>query len=123
MRISLEIADDKELREAVKRLVVGQAKAVIRGEIDKMLLGTIEKVIEERLKNIATWNLERWINDATTNLVKKTILSDRYITEINKHVADAAKSQATTILEKINEETLAKQVIAELVSKVSIGKK
>jgi hypothetical protein len=93
MKVTLNIAEDEELRAAIKDMIRGQVMAIAREEIkdiiaeavkksvivktgadvDKMFYEEISKHIKNVLGDSATWGKASWIQNTAKEIVKSKI--------------------------------------------------
>ncbi len=68
MKVYMEIADDKELRAAVRDLVLGQVRHIVDSElghlIDRVINERIQALVDEKLETALTTRLNKTIDQA-----------------------------------------------------------
>ena len=111
MQVHLEVADDKELRKAVRDLIRGQVTSILAGEgLSEMVAQAIERKIVSK-----NYNIDGMVNTTVNDLVRGKIQNNTtYFLEpksyIKNAIAEIVESQVKLLvnqefIEKIARET------------------
>jgi len=98
MKVELSIADDRELRNAIKDLIKGEVTSIMRGEIKNI----IADLVKEGIYPKDTKDLGNIVKAEVASYVKEQLKSSNYN---NNYVREMARQETAKILREMFEKS------------------